>query len=89
MRQGGEEQEGRPSEQVRVFDRLLPRAMLAEPKVALRGRVLIASSFYLGGLTLLTSLVRLSTVGVEIAGLLTLVLVAVLLALPWIQRASG
>ena len=89
MRQGGEEQEGHPSEQVRVLDRLLPRAMLAEPKVALRGRVLIASSFYLGGLTLLASIVRLTTVGVEIAGLLTLVLVAVLLALPWIQRASG
>lgn len=88
MHQGGEEEEGHP-EQVRVLDRLLPRAMLAEPKVALRGRVLIASAFYLGGLTLLTSLVRVATVGVEAAGLVTFGLVAVLLALPWIQRRSG
>lgn len=63
--------------------------MLAEPTVALRGRVLIASSISLGLLTLLSSLVRLSTVGVEPAGLVTLVLVAALLALPWIQRRSG
>ncbi len=72
----------------RLVDGLIPPALHADPDIQLRSRVLVVASFGLGVLTLAILVVRVVTVPPSLSVLLTAVVVAVMLTLPLVQRAT-
>lgn len=73
---------------VRRLDRLIPPELLREPESQIRSRVLVGSCFGLGALGGLAIIVRLLTVPFDVTPLVALGLIALVVALPWLQRLT-
>lgn len=73
----------------RLVDRLIPPELHADPEVQLRSRVLVGASFGVGLLTLAAILVRIATFRPDLGVLVGVTSIAVMFALPFVQRATG
>ena len=71
---------------IRGVDRLIPPALHADPESQLRSRVLVTSCFVIAGLSFAAISVRVATTPFDRAIVVSLVALAVTVALPWVQR---
>ena len=84
----GEGERGAEERWLGRLDRLIPASLLGEPEAQLRSRVLVWSCLGIGALGVVLVLVRLTTTTFDNGPVIAGVLVALVLALPWVQRLT-